>query len=171
LAANDSSAPAAAFLGKARVHRDPPHVTYMLDAARTHRNLRLVGDHAYWVSGLRLRRPAPVRPGGDPEGEIDVISRGFGVADPPASPATLVGAGTLTGGYLGPVRYTRQYRTWGRARRVRRRDELDVTATNLAGATIDVRRARVSCAARVRFRSDGPIAVDLAGCRRAITGG
>jgi hypothetical protein len=171
LAVNDWSAPAAAFLGKARVHRNPPHVTYVLDAARNHRNLGLVGDHAYWVSRLRLRSSVPVRPGGDPKGEIDVISRGFGVADPPASPATIVGAGTLTGGYLFPLRYTRQYRTWGRAPRAPRRDELDVRATNLAAATIDVRRARVSCAARVKIRSDGPIAVHLAGCGRTVSGG
>jgi predicted esterase len=171
LAVNDWYVPAAAFLGRARVHRDPPRVTYVLDAARNHPKLRLVGDHAYWVSGLRPRSSAPPRPGGDPEGEIDVISRGFPVADRPASPTTIVGAGTLTGGYLGPLRYTRQYRTWGPAPRPPRRDELDVSATNLAAATIDVHRARVNCAARVMIRSDGPIAVHLAGCGRTVTGG
>src|SRR3954447_24848516 len=57
LAVNDQYQPAADFLGRATVERNPSHVTYVLDEARNHAKLRLVGVHAYWVSGLKLRDP------------------------------------------------------------------------------------------------------------------
>src|SRR5438270_10567333 len=43
LAVNDQYAPAASFLGTATVDRNPAHVTYVLDTARNHANIGLVG--------------------------------------------------------------------------------------------------------------------------------
>ena len=78
LAINDEYGPAADFLGTARVNRNPFHVTYVVDPAEFERKLRVVADHAYWLSRLRAR--------GGGYGTIDAISRGFGQADPPVSP-------------------------------------------------------------------------------------
>lgn len=170
LAVNDQYAPAARFLGVAEIDRNPAHVTYVLDATRNHRNLGVVGDHAYWVSGVKLRSSAPSRPGGDPTGQIDAVSGGFGAGDPPAS-ATQTGTGTLTDGYLGPLLFTSRAKTWGATPSTARRDEIDITATNVAGASIDVRRAHVDCRAAVKIHSDGPLTVSLPGCRRTVRGG
>src|SRR5205823_8888478 len=91
LAINDQYAPAAAFLGTARVDRNPAHVTYVVDEGRNHPKIGLDGDHAYWVSGLKLRDV------GSGSGKIDAASHGFGVGDPTAS-GTQLGSGMLTGG-------------------------------------------------------------------------
>src|SRR5439155_20167762 len=121
------------FLGTATVDRSPPHVTYVLDAARNHRDLSVVGDHAYWISGLTLRSTSHTSATGDPEGQIDAASRGFGVGDPPAS-GTQLGAGTLPDGNLGTLAFTRQSRGWGAAPSRARADAIDLTATNIATA-------------------------------------
>jgi hypothetical protein len=170
LAINDQYAPAAAFLDSSRVNRNPAHVTYVLDAARNHANLRLVGDHAYWVGGLKLRDPSTNGAGTDPGGQIDVRSLGFGRADPKAS-TTQIGLGTLHGGNLGDIQYNFQKKTWGPAAKVARADKLVVDATNIAQATINPKRAHVSCKAAVQITSDGPIKVKLAGCGRTVSGG
>jgi hypothetical protein len=170
LAINDQFAPAAAFLDSIHVDRNPAHVTYVLDTARNHSNLGVVGDHAYWVSRLKLRDPSHTSAGGDPEGQIDAVSKGFGVADPQASLQT-VGTGDLTGGNMGTLVFQRQAKTWGGVPAAPRKNEIDVTATNIASATIDVARAKVDCNATVNITSDGPIAVTLQGCNRTILGG
>ena len=55
LAINDWFKPAADFLGSALVDRNPPHVTYVVDPARDSRKYGVVANHAYWVSGLKVR--------------------------------------------------------------------------------------------------------------------
>jgi hypothetical protein len=162
LAVNDQFRPAADFLGTARVDRNPAHVTYVANAARDHGNLKLVGNHAYWVSGVKLR--------GGTSGQIDAVSRGFGVGDPSVSGKQL-GAGSLTGGYLGPLTFTRMFKTWGAAPHAASSNRIDVKATNVASASIDVRRAHVNCQATVTISSDGPLAVTLPGCGRTVHGG
>ena len=164
LAVNDQYAPAAEFLGTAQVERNPAHVTYVFDAGRNHADLGLVGDHAYWVSGLKLRD------GGGGEGQFDAVSRGFGVGDPAAS-LTQPGAGTLPGGNLGTIAFDRRSKTWGPAPPRNRANEIDVDAENIGEAAIDVGRARVDCAVKVNITSDGPIAVKLPGCNRTVQGG
>src|SRR6476659_1740836 len=94
LAINDEYGPAADFLGSHRVKRNPAHVTYVLFPERNHEELGVVGDHAYWISDLTLRNE------GDGDGQIDALSHGFGLGDPPVS-APQAGVGTLTGGNLG----------------------------------------------------------------------
>ncbi len=158
LAVNDEYGPAAAFLGTARVDRDPAHVTYVADPKLDYAKYGFVGDHAYWLSGVRARTVA-----GGAKGTVDVISRGFGAGDPPAS-ATTPGAGTLAGGSLGTLAYTSQAKTWGPTPPRARQDALDVTATNASSLTIDAPRARVSCSAKVNLTSDGPTQVTLTGC-------
>jgi hypothetical protein len=170
LAVDDQYSPAADFLGTATVDRNPPHVTYVLDAARNHGALGLVGDHAYWLSGLTLRSSSHTSATGDPEGQIDAASRGFGVGDAAAS-ATQLGTGTLACGNLGPLAFTRQSRGWGAAPPQPRSDAIEVSATNVATATIDVTRAHVDCRVAVHVTTDGPIAVTLPGCNRTIHAG
>ncbi len=93
LAVNDQFAPAAAFLGNALVDRNPAHVTYVVDPARFSSKYGVIGDHAYWISGLTVRQNGS-------EGQIDAVSHGFGVGDPMPS-GVQNGTGTLTGGNLG----------------------------------------------------------------------
>jgi hypothetical protein len=164
LAINDWYKPAAEFLGTARVERNPAHVTYTLYPDRNHAELKLVGDHAYWVSGLKLRDGAS-------SGTIDAVSRALGIGDPEPS-ATQSGTGMLEGGNLGSLLYTSQKITWGPAPRGPRTDAIDVSATGIESATIDPKRAGADCKAEVKVASsDGPLAVTLTGCNRTVTSG
>ena len=170
LGINDQFAPAAAFLGSATVDLNPAHVTYVVDTARDRPSYGIVGDHAYWVSGLTLHSPSHTSTTGDPEGEIDVFSHGFGTADPIAS-GNEPGTGTLTGGNMGPLAFASLSQTWGAALPAPASDTLDVTATNIATASIDFSRAHVDCGVHVNVTTDGPITIDLPGCNRTIQAG
>ncbi|HEX4692453.1 MAG TPA: glucodextranase DOMON-like domain-containing protein [Solirubrobacteraceae bacterium] len=163
LAANDQFAPAAAFLGNHRVHRNPAHVTFVRNPTMDFAEDRTKADHAYWLSGIRLRDgsgPAPL-------GSVDARSRGFGRDDAPARAQTR-GSGTLPPGNLGTIAYTSQQRTWGKAPRSERANALRIRLTNVRRVTVHPKRARLTCAARVTLRSDGPAAVKLAGCHRTV---
>jgi hypothetical protein len=162
LAINDQYAPMARFLGTHAVDRNPHHVTYVVEPERNHANLRLVGDHAYWVGGLRLRDAGSV-------GEIDAVSHGFGRGDPAAG-LTQVATGTLQDGNLGDLTYDKRAKTWGSAPGRSRANRIDIEATNVAKATINVERAQVNCDVKLNIKSDGPIAVTLRGCNRTVTG-
>jgi hypothetical protein len=157
LAINDQYAPAAEFLGTANVDRNPPHVTYVADPSLDHANLGFVGDHAYWLSGVKTR--------GAGQGTVDAFSYGFGAGDPLAS-ATQFGAGTLTGGNLGTLAFTRQYKTWGPVPPIPSANRIDLTAKNVAAVTINPKRARVNCNVDLHVSSDGPVTVNLAACGR-----
>jgi hypothetical protein len=163
LAVNDQFAPAADFLGEAKVDRNPAHVTFVLDDTRNHPDLLVNGDHAYWLSALK-RRDA-----GGGVGQIDAVSRAFGVGDPPAG-ATQAGTGALTGGNLGPLEFTSRSKSWGDTPTAARADVIDVNATNIGQASIDVGRASVDCNVAVNITSDGPIDVTLPGCNRTVHG-
>jgi len=170
LAINDWYAPAAAFLDTNKVDPNPAHVTYVLDQARDRPAYGLVADHAYWISGLKLRSQSHTASNGDPEGEIDALSHGLGVADRVPS-GVKPGAGTLNGGNLGPVAYTSFTQTWGPAVPGPAGDSIDITATNISQATVDVHRAHVDCHAAVHVTTDGPLKLTLAGCGRVIQAG
>jgi hypothetical protein len=157
-------------LGSATVEPNPAHVTYVVDAARDRPSDGIVGDHAYWVSGLTIRSAAHTSTNGDPEGQIDVFSHGSGTADPVAS-GSQPGTGTLTGGNMGPLAYASLRQTWGPTLPAPTSDTLDITATNIATASIDVSRARVDCDAKLNITSDGPISVTLTGCGRTVQAG
>jgi hypothetical protein len=159
LAIDDEFSPAADWLGDRRVDLDPPHVTYAYNPTMDFPAAGTAGGHAYWLSGVRLRDTK----GDPPVGVVDVRSHGFGVGDPPAS-ATAPTAGALPPGNLGVLAYAGQAKTWGAPPREPVADRLDVTATNVRSVTIDPRRARVDCGAKLDVHSDGPLKVVLAGC-------
>ena len=161
LAINDWYAPPADFLGTARVNRNPAHVTYLVNPARDFPDLRLVGDHAYWLSGLKLRDGAE-------QGQIDAVSHGFGVGDP-APGETERGTGTLKGGNLGTLIFTRQSKAWGEPPQQPTANKIEVTATGIASAVLNVKRARVDCDVEIEIETDGPISIELAGCDRTVT--
>jgi hypothetical protein len=74
----------------------------------------------------------------------------------------------LPPGNLGTIAYTSQRRTWGGAPRVRRANVLRIRLTNIRRVTMHPRRAKLTCRAHVKLRSDGPAAVRLAGCHRTV---
>jgi pimeloyl-ACP methyl ester carboxylesterase len=166
LAVDDQYGPAAEWLGDRRTNLDPRHVTYSYNPTMDFPAAGTAAGHAYWISGVELRDGT----GDPPVGTIDVRSRGFGTGDPPATATTPV-AGSLPPGNLGVLAYAGQARSWGRAARTPKADRLDITATNVKRVTIDPRRARVTCRARLAVKSDGPLTVRLAGCGRARKAG
>ena len=149
---------------------NPAHVTYVVDTAREACNYGIVGDHAYWVSGLTVRSQSHTATNGDPEGEIDVFSHGFGTSDPVAS-GSAAGTGSLTGGNMGPLAYANLTQTWSAPAPAPASDTLDINATNIATASIDVSRAHVDCNVQLNITSDGPITVTLPGCHRTVQAG
>jgi hypothetical protein len=160
LAVFDQYAPAAAFLGEARVDRDPAHVTYVRNPKMDFPDAGTVANHAYWLSDIELSDSG----GSAPNGTIDVRSEGFGVADPEPS-GTVNDAGTLGGGSTGaPLSYQRQRQEWGRASAAPKRDRLLIDARNVATVTIDPQRAKVTCNADLAVTSTAPVVVRLAGC-------
>jgi hypothetical protein len=167
LAIHDQFQPAADFLGTTKVDRDPPHVTYVLNPKMNFSAVGTVANHAYWLSGLRVRDAS----GDAPFGTIDVRSHGFGLGDPVPG-ATQHSAGALGPGTLGELGFTEQSKAWGSAPAESAIDVLDVRATNVRQVTIDPARARVDCDAQLDVKSDGPLAITLAGCgRKAVLGG
>jgi predicted esterase len=166
LAINDQYQPAADFLGTTKVNRNPAHVTYVVNPKMDFPEMGGPANHAYWVSGLKLRDSS----GDAPRGTIDVRSEGFGAGDPAALP-TQHGAGALSGGTLPAIAYTSQSRQWGPAPPRPVRNQLDIDATNVSALTIDPSRAHVSCGAALIVKTDGPVSVTLAGCGRAQTFG
>jgi hypothetical protein len=151
LATNDEYGPAAEFLGAHRVDRSPPHVTYVVDPSEDSSVARAVGDHAYWVSGLRVRDTKE-----SPRGTIDARSAGFGVGDAPVLDIAS-SQGTLQGGAHGPMPYQRRERKWGQTPALARTNKLFVNARNIGAASFDGSRARVGCAPKLYVQTDGPL--------------
>jgi predicted esterase len=164
LAVHDQYAPAAAFLGNARVDRDPAHVTYVRNPTMDFPADGTTADHAYWLSGIALRDGS----GTAPLGSADARSSGFGTGDPTPS-ATTHGAGTLSGGTLGSIPYTSQARTWGSAPKTAKADALALKVRNLRELTVHPDRARITCGAAITLDTDGPVTVHLDGCSRTVT--
>ncbi len=163
LATNDEYGPGADFLGEARADRDPSRVTYVVDPREDNAAAQVVADHAYWLSGLRVR---------DAEagtGTIEVRSEAFGEAVPDVQPVT-TGAGTVTGGAFGTAPYVERRQDVAEPAATPAADRLVVTATNVGRVVVDPARARLTCAADVQVESDGPLEVVLAGCNRTVGG-
>jgi len=118
----------------------------------------LNSDHAYWVSGLTLRNPTAF----PPIGKIDVMSLGFGVADPTPNP-TQTGSGVYVG-TTGPVSYTYQTRDWGVTPQLAVSNSLKIVALNIRTMTINPERAKIDCGAAFRVITDGPLDITLDGC-------
>src|SRR4051794_31159607 len=81
-ATNDQSAPAAKFLGNHRVKRNPAHITYVVNPTMDFPKAGTVADHAYWLSGLKLRKTG----GEAPLGNVKARSQAFGAGAAPSSP-------------------------------------------------------------------------------------
>lgn len=161
LATNDEYGPLAAFLEADRVDRDPPHVTYVVDAKED--SAEAVADHAYWVSGVAARDAGKA-------GTIDVRSEGFGVGDAPVLPVAQ-SAGTLDGGARGPAPFTQRERAWGSAPAAPKADRLVVRGANVRAATIDTARARVSCAPQLDVQGGVELALTcptLRSCAKTV---
>jgi hypothetical protein len=159
LATNDQYAPAASFLGTDRVNRNPAHVSYVVNPTMDFPKAGTVADHAYWLSGLKLRSTG----GEAPIGKIDARSEGFGRGDRAAGP-TKHGAGTLTGGNQQAMPYVEQSKSWGKAPRTPRRNVLHLEAENLSHVVVHTKRARLGCDAKLQVTTDGPLNARLAGC-------
>jgi hypothetical protein len=159
LAINDEYAPAATFLGTDTVQRNPSHVTYAYNPTMDFPADGTTAGHAYWLYKVALREAG----GSAPLGTIDVRSEGFGTGDPAAS-ETQHGAGALTGGQIPAIPFTSQSKAWGAVPAQAVSDALDVTATNVAGASIDAQRAKIDCAAHLNVSTDGPLKLTLADC-------
>jgi pimeloyl-ACP methyl ester carboxylesterase len=138
----------AEFLGNHQVSFDPPRISYVVNPTMDFSGVGVVADHAYWLSGLRLRDTSK------PRGNVDVRSEAFCVGDAPAS-ATQFGAGVAA------TPYTREYKTWGGAPQAPCADTLDVSATNVSRIVVDARRARVDCNVTINLTSDGPVDVQI----------
>jgi pimeloyl-ACP methyl ester carboxylesterase len=161
LAANDEYAPAAKFLGTAKVDRNPPHVTYVVNPTMDFPKDATVADHAYWLSGMKLRDVS----GEAPLGQIDARSEGFGIGDSPVH-ATTHSSGMLTGGNYGTLTYAQTAKDWGKAPRKPKRDVLHLDASNLRTVTVHPHRAKLTCGASLDVQTNGPLTVKLAGCGR-----
>jgi hypothetical protein len=162
LSVNDQYAPAAKFLGTAKVDRNPFHVTYVVNPTMDFPSDGTVADHAYWLSGLTLRDSG----GAAPLGKVDAISKGFGRSDPQAG-ATEHSTGTLTGGNVGPLTYAETSKSWGKTPKAPVSDTLVLNATNLSQIVVDPGRAGLDCNAKLDVTTDGPLDVRLAGCGKS----
>jgi pimeloyl-ACP methyl ester carboxylesterase len=151
LATNDEYGKGADWLGSHRVDRDPAHVTYVVDPTEDSSEASVVANHAYWASRLSVRDPKK-----SPTGTFDARSEGFGVGDGKPTGVSQ-GAGTLDGGAHGPTPYVERSQDWTPAPKEPVADRLDVIATNIATATVDAARARLSCAPELNVKSDGPL--------------
>jgi hypothetical protein len=160
LASNDEYGPAAEFLGTARARRNPPHVSYVVDPSEDSRRARAVADHAYWLSGLRVRDPET-----GSTGMIDAHSHAFGVGVPEVG-GVEQSAGALTGGAHGPMPYSERSQAWAARPQTQEADRLEIETTNIARAVVNVERARLSCDAELDVDTDGPVTIRLAGCGR-----
>lgn len=149
LPANDEFGPFATFLGDARATLNPPHVTYGIVPAYDFPAAGVVADHAYWLSGLRSRDAKK-------NSTIDIRSEDFGVGDPVPS-ALETAPGVLTGGRFGAMSYVERRVTRSAPAAAPARDRLVVQASNIVAATVDAKRARVSCAPDIALTGDGPL--------------
>jgi predicted esterase len=166
LAGNDEYAPAAKFLGTHRVRRNPAHVSYVVNPTMDFPSAGTVADHAYWLSGLKLRNGG----GASPLGTVNARSDAFGRADPPVG-RTQRSVGTLTGGNLGTMPYVQQSQAWGKAPRTPHADVLHLDVRNLSRVVVHPQRASLGCHAKLDVKTDGPLRVSLAGCHRSASFG
>jgi hypothetical protein len=159
---NDEFGPFADFLADHVARRNVPHVTLGVVGHHDHRAAGVVADHAYWVSGLKAR--------GKDVASLDALSEGYGRADPASLPPETT-EGAIPAGNVGPLTYVERHVGRAPAASVAKRDRLIVTTRHLAAATIDTRRARLSCHPKIVADTDGPVRLELVGrhCRHTVT--
>jgi hypothetical protein len=168
LATNDEYSPLVEFLETPRLNPDPSHVTFVVQTKRDSARAKTVADHAYWLSGLKLRNTES--PDGSvvgPSGQIDAYSQAFGLG-PAMAKGAVTSMGVLQGGAHGPTPYIRSSQELDPPAKTQAMDTLVVTAKNIASMTVDVRRARLSCNPIIKATSDGPLSILLKGCDRVV---
>jgi hypothetical protein len=158
MCANGTWGVATRWLGDMRGVPDIFHVTYVRNPAWDDPQSGLIGNKAYWLSGIEARSTDRTLPG-----TIDVVSRGFGLADAPKAPM-LPSAGLEPGTTIPLNAYIREQRNKPAPLPALALDRLDITARNIATVTIDRKRARVSCNAALNVDTDGPLTVRMSGC-------
>jgi LPXTG-motif cell wall-anchored protein len=163
LASNDEYQPGADYLGEVRADRSPARISYVVDPREDNAAAGVVADHAYWLSGLRVRDAAAGT------GTVEVLSEAFGQGVPEVLPVE-PGAGAVTGGAFGTAPYVERRLDVAEPAAVPPANRLRVRATNVARVVVDPARARISCNAEVVVDSDGPTEVVLAGCPGAAGG-
>lgn len=153
LAVADDWTRAAAFLGRSRARRNPPHVTFRVMPGADAPRLGLVHDHAYWVWGVRVRRET----GTPATGLVDARSLAFGLGEPTATP--VIGAG------LDPLPHTERGLRWSERPAIEPRNELVVRLENVRTVTVGTAGARLdpSRPITLRARTDGRSLLRLRG--------
>jgi hypothetical protein len=158
------------WLGDSHRVVDPPQVTYVRNPLMDDPGAGLVGNRAYWVSGIETRDRAL--------GTIDVTSGGFetgpAAMDEKATENLVIPSDGiyLGSGFDQPDRrysvpqnpYLREYRHVESGPAQAPSDTLTIAAKNIGSVVIDVARAKVSCNAKLDVKSDGPLSVTLLGC-------
>jgi hypothetical protein len=173
------------FLGRAHVDRDPFHVTFRYVPAADDKALGLVHDHAYWISGVRLRGAGVPVPGGTAAAAtgavpasalVDAVTDEKGLADP-VSASTRdagVGGGPPIAGVV-QIAYTEVGRSWSPPARIAPQNRLRLTLAGVGGVSVDVGRAGLDSrrVAAVQVATDGPTAITLTGLApgSVVTGG
>lgn len=136
---------------------DPHHVTYVRNPLMDDPASGLVGDRAYWLSGITSRDGGIA--------QIDVVSRGLGVTAAPVPPSRSEVA--LTDGTFSPVNpYLREFRALDEPLDAPVENALEITGVDVGAVTIDPERAGVGCDAELRVTTNGPLEVTLLGCDR-----
>ena len=139
---------------------NPPHITYSVNEGWNEPLFGLVGDHAYWISGVKVRDASV-----SPYGKIDIVSRAFGVNDPVPEPTVTLSGTDYNLGQNTFHAYTRWLKTLNAPSGTTANNQIDITATNISNVVIDPIRARIDCNAVVNIvQSDGPINVVIHGC-------
>lgn len=144
------------WLGRADVEHDPSRVDYAIAPVTWQPKLGLAADHAYWVSGLRLRDPSAVDETNTARGYLTAISHAFGQGQPQTSRVTSVYPGP-------PSPATIDGTDWASIQQTPTENALDVELRNLNTATIAGHRARLSAQQplTVRITSDGSARVHI----------
>ncbi|HVV77357.1 MAG TPA: hypothetical protein VHC43_15110 [Mycobacteriales bacterium] len=163
LATNDQYEPVAKRLGDATVTADPRRITFVVDRRNDFPKDGTVANHAYWLSGMKLRSRK------NPAGHIDATSFGFGQAEPVVRrPSRVPTIGVVSGGHHGPMPYLDFTERWAPVQRTVARDRLSLRAANLARLAVDATGALIDCDATIHVHSDGPLDVAFPACHRVL---
>jgi len=138
---------------------NPPHITYVTSDSLNEPMFGFNGDHAYWISNVKVRNVATFY------GKIDVKSHGFGLNDPvPNATVRTFNTDFASGQNISYHNYNKWIRTLNAPTATTINNQLDIVATNISNVVIDPIRARIDCNAVVNVESDGPIDVVIHGC-------
>ncbi len=148
-------------IGPIKRVQNPTRVTLSVSDSRNEPMFGFEGDHAYWLSSVKLRDTSIFF------GKVDVKSHGFGQSDRVAEETVK----TVHSDYAAaaPISY-HTYNKWIKkllpAAVAVVRNEVDVVATNVRLVVIDGVRAKLDCSAKVNLQSDGETKVVIHGCLR-----